>query len=168
GRLLAKDLNWEFIDSDDYLEKKAGRTIKQIFQEGGEGLFRDTEEEVIRELSRMENKIVAAGGGVVLRENNVKDMKRGGLVILLEADARTIYERLQKDPKSSTQRPNLTDLGSFDEIVHLLEYRRPYYEKAADHCINTTTISPMEVAKRILSIYQSWPKAKGQRSGDRG
>lgn len=162
GRLLAKDLGWEFIDADAYLEEKAAKTVKQIFQEGGEGLFRDMEEEVIQELSRMRDKVVAAGGGAVLRENNVRNMKQSGLVELLEADARTIYERLQKDPKSLTQRPNLTKLSSFDEIVHLLEYRRPYYEKAADHRIDTTTISPVEVAKRILNIYKSWLKQGGR------
>lgn len=155
GRLLAKDLGWEFIDADDYLEKKAGKTIKQIFQGGGEDLFRDVEGEVIRELSGMEDKIVAAGGGAVLREENVRNMKQNGLVILLEADARTIHDRLQIDPKSHTQRPNLTNLDSLDEIIHLMEYRRPYYEKAADHRINTTAISPAEVAKKILSVYKS-------------
>ena len=160
GRLLAEKLDWEFIDTDEYLEKKAGKTIRQIFQEGREALFRDMEEEVIRELSGMEDKVIAAGGGAVLREINVKNMKQNGLVILLEADARTIHERLQKDPKSSTQRPNLTDLGHFNEIVHLLEYRRPYYEKAADHRIDTTTISPAEVAKVILSVYRSWLKSR--------
>ncbi len=158
GRLLARDLGWEFIDADDYLEKKTGKTIKQIFQEGGEGLFRDVEGEVIRELSEMGDKIVATGGGVVLREENVKNMRQNGLVILLEADARTIHDRLQGDPKSHTQRPNLTNLDSLNEIIHLLEYRRPYYEKAADHRINTTTISPAEAAKEIVSIYKSRSK----------
>ncbi len=161
GKLVAKELGWEFIDADGYLEKKAGKTIRQIFQEGGEGLFRDIEEEVIRELSGMENKVVATGGGVVLREENVRNMKKNGsLTILLEADARIIHDRLQKDPKSRTQRPNLTSLDDFNEIVHLLECRRPYYEKAADHRINTATTSPAEVAKRILSIYNSF-KARG-------
>lgn len=158
GRLLAKDLGWEFIDADDYIEKKIGKTIKQIFQEGGEGLFRDMEGEVIRELSEMEDKIVAAGGGAVLREENVRNMRQNGLVILLEADAHTIHDRLQRDPRSHTQRPNLTNLDSLNEIIHLLEYRRPYYEKATDHRINTTTTSPVEVAKKILSIYKSWSK----------
>ncbi|HLA37291.1 MAG TPA: shikimate kinase [Candidatus Brocadiales bacterium] len=162
GRLLAKYPEWEFIDADDYLEKKIGKTIKQIFQEGGEGLFRDVEGEVIRELSEMEDKIVAAGGGAVLREENVRNMRQNGLVILLETDAHTIHDRLQRDPRSHTQRPNLTNLDSLDEIIHLLEYRRPYYEKAADHRINTTVISPEEVAKRILSIYQSWSEQGGR------
>lgn len=160
GRLVAQNLGWEFIDADDYLEKKAGKTIRQIFQEGGEGLFRDLEEEVIQELSGMENKVVAAGGGAVLREKNVENMKKNGPVILLEADAHTIYERLQKDPKSHTQRPNLTKLNSFEEIVHLLEYRKPYYEKAADFRINTATIRPEEVVMRILSKYQVWSKSR--------
>jgi shikimate kinase len=161
GRQVAQELGWEFIDADDYLERKAGKTIKQIFQEGGEGLFRDLEGEVIQELSRGENKVVATGGGAVLREKNVRRMKENGLVILLEADARTIHERLQKDPRSQTQRPNLTSLNSYEEIVHLLEYRRPYYEKATDHRIITTTISPEEVARRILSIYQSRSENRG-------
>ena len=159
---MAKYPEWEFIDADDYLEKKIGKTIKQIFQEGGEGLFRDVEGEVIRELSEMEDKIVAAGGGAVLREENVRNMRQNGLVILLETDAHTIHDRLQRDPRSHTQRPNLTNLDSLDEIIHLLEYRRPYYEKAADHRINTTVISPEEVAKRILSIYQSWSEQGGR------
>ncbi len=155
GKLLAQNLGWEFIDADDYLEKKVRKTIKQIFEEGGEGLFRDKEEEVIKELCQTREKVVATGGGAVLRETNVKRMKESGLVILLEADAHTIYGRLRSDPKSSTQRPNLTNLDSFNEITHLLDYRRPYYEKAADHRINTATLSPQEVVKEIIAIYQS-------------
>ncbi|HHT9117601.1 MAG TPA: shikimate kinase [Candidatus Hypogeohydataceae bacterium YC38] len=154
GRLVAQELGWEFIDADDYLEKKIGKNIKDIFKEGGEGRFRDLEEEVIAELSLMENKIIAAGGGAVLREENVKNMKKNAVVILLEADADTIYQRLHSDPKSKTQRPRLTPMDDYNEILHLLEYRRPYYEKASDHRIETAKLSPKEVAQEILSLFR--------------
>ncbi len=154
GMLVAERLGWEFVDADDYLEEKTGRDIVTIFEEGGEKSFRQTEESVIAELCAPGHKVIAAGGGVVLSKRNVENMKNGGLVILLEADTDTIYERLKSDPKTRSQRPRLTDRDLYDEIVHLLEYRRKYYDKAADFRVDTSRLTPEEAAREIITAFE--------------
>ena len=114
GKLLAKQLGKEFIDADVYLEKKEGMSIKDVFKKGGETLFRDIESKVITELSLLDNKVIATGGGAVLREENVKNLKRHGIIILLDADANTLHKRIQRDSHSQQRRPNLTAQGGFE------------------------------------------------------
>lgn len=154
GRLVAERLGWEFIDADDYLQEKAGKDITTIFDEGGENAFRRMEESVIAELCGLEHRVIGAGGGAVLSKKNVKNMKKGGVVILLEADAETIYERLKADVKTRSQRPRLTDGDLHDEIVHLLEYRRKYYHKAADFTIDTSHLTPEETVQKAITAFE--------------
>ena len=71
GKILARQLGKEFIDADMYLEKKEGMSIKDIFTKGGEPLFRDIESKVIAELSLLDDKVIATGGGAVLRRKTL-------------------------------------------------------------------------------------------------
>jgi shikimate kinase len=151
GKKLAQRLGRAFIDADEYLEQKAGRSIAQIFAEGGEAAFREMEREVIQGLSNRDGIILAAGGGAVLDERNVENLKKNGHIFLLEADVDTIERRLASDEKTDSQRPPLTDKSFKEEIKSLLEFRRPYYERAADHKVNTSELSPEEVVQEILS-----------------
>jgi len=150
GRALAARLGMEFVDADDYLVEKAGKTIKEIFAEDGEPAFRDLEEECMGELAGRDGLVVAAGGGAVMRQANVDYMKGSGKVVLLEADADTIYSRITTDPKTGAQRPDLTDKDQYDEIVHLLEHRKPFYDAAADLTLNSAELSPQELVARIV------------------
>ena len=97
GKMLAQRLGKEFVDADEYLEQKEGKTVKDIFAEGGEKLFREIETQIIAELCLLDNRVVATGGGAILREENVKTLKKSGIIILLEADVDTIYKRIHKD-----------------------------------------------------------------------
>ncbi|KPJ63428.1 MAG: hypothetical protein AMS15_00270 [Planctomycetes bacterium DG_23] len=150
GKSLAQRLGRQFIDADEYLEEKTGKSIAQIFAEGGEAAFREMEREIISGLSRRDGIILAAGGGAVLDERNVKNLKKNGVIFLLEADADTIQRRLASDEKTDSQRPPLTDKSFREEIRSLLKFRRPYYEAAADHTINTSELGREEVAEKIL------------------
>ena len=150
GRALAERLGMEFIDADDYLVGKAGKTIKRIFAVDGEKAFRDLEEQCLAEIAGRDNQVVAAGGGAVLRQSNVNCMKRSGTVVLLEADADTIYRRITGDPKTDAQRPSLTGKSQFDEIVHLLEYRKPFYDCAADLTLDSSKLTPSELVDSIV------------------
>ncbi|HUU69107.1 MAG TPA: shikimate kinase [Planctomycetota bacterium] len=150
GRALAERLGMEFIDADDYLVAKAGKTIKQIFADDGEKAFRDLEEQCLAEIAGRDNQVVAAGGGGVLRQANTATMKRAGTVVLLEADADTIYHRITGDPNTDAQRPGLTGKSQYDEIVHLLEYRKPFYDSAADLTLDSSTLTPSELVDRIV------------------
>src|SRR5215472_14699306 len=68
ARLLAEKLGWKWVDADEALEKKHGQTIREIFEAAGEAGFRDREESLFEDLCRLENHVIATGGGVVLRE----------------------------------------------------------------------------------------------------
>ena len=151
GRTLAERLGMEFIDADDYLVEKAGKTIKRIFAEDGEPAFRDLEEKYLAELAARDNLVIAAGGGAVLRKSNVDCMRKAGKVILLEADAATIYSRITGDPKTDAQRPSLTGKSQYDEIVHLLEYRKPFYHSAAELILDSSSLTPVELVDRIIA-----------------
>src|SRR3972149_10794515 len=131
GKMLAQRLGKEFVDADEYLEKKEGNTIKDIFAEGGEKLFREIETQIIAELCRLDNRVRATGGGAILQEENVRALKKSGIIILLEADADTIYKRIHRDTRTEQRRPDLTNQGGYQEIEYLLEYRKPLYDRKA-------------------------------------
>jgi len=154
GRALAQRLGAEFVDADDYLVEKTGKTIKRIFAEDGEQAFRDLEERCISELAARSNVVVAAGGGAVLRRANVDAMRASGTVVLLEADAATIYSRITGDPKTDSQRPSLTGKPQYDEIVHLLEYRKPFYAAAAHLAFDSAQTPPKELVERIIKAIR--------------
>lgn len=152
GSMLSQRLGKEFIDADEYLEQKEGKTIKDIFAIGGERLFREIEAQVIAELSLLNNKIIATGGGVILREENIKNLKRNGIFIFLDADADTLYRRISGDSLTNRRRPNLTSQGGYQEIQHLLELRKPLYDKAADCVINTAGITLSDIVDKIVTF----------------
>jgi shikimate kinase len=151
GQLLAERLGLEFIDADDFLEKKTGKSIQRIFEEGGEDLFRQIESEVIAEIAQDDEVVIAAGGGAILREENVARLKQRGVLILLEADADTIHKRLTADTAKASQRPNLTDKDRYEEIRSLLESRKPYYDRVADVRLNTAKLTVAQVVDTIAS-----------------
>lgn len=152
GRILAQRLGKKSIDADEYLEQKEGRTIKDIFAEGGEKLFREIESKIIAELCLLDDKIIATGGGAILREENVRRLKKNGIVILLETDVDTIYKRICGDKQTLQRRPNLTNRGEYQEIECLLEYRKPLYDRTADFILNTTNISISDAANKIITF----------------
>ncbi|MCQ2506341.1 MAG: shikimate dehydrogenase [Lachnospiraceae bacterium] len=84
GKVLAKRTGKVFVDTDDVIKEKIGSTIKEFFDTKGEEAFRDIETEVIKELSNKPNLIIATGGGAVLREENVRALKRDGLIYMLD------------------------------------------------------------------------------------
>lgn len=155
GKMLAQRLGKEFVDADEYLEQKEGKTIKDIFSEGGEKLFREIETHVIAELCRLDNRVVATGGGAILREENVRALRKSGIIILLEADADTIYKRIHKDTLAGQRRPNLTNQGGYQEIEYLLEHRRPLYDRTTDFVINTTSMSAVDAANKIITFIKN-------------
>jgi len=152
GRLLAKRLERYFIDSDKYIEDSTGKTIKSIFEEDGEEGFRQIEADTITELSKADNKVISAGGGVVLREENVNNLKDNGFLILLEATPEIIHNRIAQDKNTTQQRPSLTDKEPLDEIKHLIEQREHAYKNAADYTINTSYVSCEDIVNEIITI----------------
>ncbi len=150
ARLLGARLDRKWVDADDELEKEAGRTIKQIFAEDGESVFRDLETRVLCRLATAEKRVVALGGGVILRDENRRILKTGA-VVWLQAAAETISQRVASDPTTDERRPNLTASGGYDEICRLLRDRLPLYQQCADVEVDTEGRTPDQIVDVILS-----------------
>jgi shikimate kinase len=155
ARRLAELLGWTFIDADAELESRAGKSIKEIFEAGGEPAFRELETRVITDLAERKEHVVALGGGAILREANRKAIAGRGPVVWLQASPETLFARINADPTTADRRPNLTADGGVVEIRKLLEERTPQYKKAANFAIDCNRLDPDEIARQILaSLYQ--------------
>lgn len=147
GKRLAKALKMRFVSTDDMIEERERRTIAEIFEKSGEPYFRNIEKEAVKEASGMENAVIAAGGGVVLDEENISNLKKNGVMVCLKASPEAIYERT----KYYKHRPLLNVERPVEKIRQLLDVRAPFYEKA-DYKIDTSGKAVEEVVKEITYV----------------
>jgi shikimate kinase len=156
ARRLAGALAYAWVDADDQIETRAGKTIAEIFAESGEADFRDLESQVLADLVRRERAVVSLGGGVVLRpENRGLIREGGGAVIWLTASPATILRRISADTTTSARRPNLTAAGGLAEIEQLLAQRLPYYRECATLEVGTEGKTPEAVADEIVRLIDT-------------
>lgn len=146
GACLAKKTGMRLIEMDNAIEKKAGKSIPEIFREDGEKHFRDLETASLAEIANEKGCIVSCGGGAAMREENVRLMKESGRIVLLTATPQTIFERV----KGGTDRPLLQNRMSPEKIGELMDERRPYYEAASDLVVSTDQKTIEEVAEEII------------------
>ncbi|MGA8260722.1 MAG: shikimate kinase AroK [Arenicellales bacterium] len=151
GRQLAKRLQLTFIDSDQEIEKRTGASISLIFDVEGESGFRDREEKVIAELAAMDGIVLATGGGVVLREENRKALRKHGIVVYLRASIESQLERT----KSTKHRPLLETDDPRAALESLMVVREPLYRKEADFIVDTDHLSAGRVARQIARRIQN-------------
>lgn len=159
AKLLAKQLDCEWIDADVEIESRAGKSIARIFAEDGEPAFRDLEAEVIADLCRRRDLVLAAGGGAPMREESRKAMRAGGRVIWLHALPETILARMSADETTPGRRPSLTDQGPLEEIIHLLKRREPIYRESAHLVVDTEGKTPERLVAEILERLELAPGA---------
>lgn len=149
GRLLAEDLKKQFLDSDLVIEERAGADIAWIFDVEGEAGFRIRECNVIRELTALDDVVIATGGGAILSEVNRKNLRRGGTVIYLMATIAQQVERTGRDQK----RPLLQNTSDpRAKLTSLMEIRDPLYREIADYVVMTSRRSPKAVCTEIMQI----------------
>lgn len=146
GKILARRLGRDFLDTDRLIEEEAGSSIQSFVRVRGWDYFRELEKSVIEKVTARDNLVIGTGGGVVTDEENVKNLKRNGWVVWLKADAATIKDRMRKEQQSGKIRPSLTGSDPLEEIGHVLNSRTPLYENAADLVVDTAARSPREVA----------------------
>ncbi len=127
GFYASKKLSLPIVDVDFIVAKKEKQSISEIFASKGEDYFRNAETRVIRSLSFQSPRVVSLGGGAVLREKNVKLMKRRGIVVLIDTPFEVIYERVKRNDR----RPLAAKLD-YDGLYELYEKRRDIYLSAAD------------------------------------
>ena len=142
GALLSQTTGRPLADTDAEIVKRAGMPITEIFKTKGETAFRDMESEVIKELSASGGKLIATGGGAVLRRENVDALKQNGTLVFLD---RPLADLLPTD-----DRPLADDAN---KIKALFETRYPIYTAAADLTVPVTG-TPEETAEAILEMLQ--------------
>ena len=150
ARLLARLLNFRYLDTDHSIERRAGRTITQIFAEGGEGAFRALEREVVDELGAETGTVISTGGGLGADPENLARLKQHAFVVCLWASPETIYERVRQQ----THRPLLHDPDPLGRIQQLLSAREAVYRQA-DALVSTESRSVKEVAQHILREFRA-------------
>jgi shikimate kinase len=148
GKTLAEALDFKFIDTDLMIEAEAGKSIPDIFETEGEPAFRLYEEKAMKMISHLNGYVISTGGGAVMRDSNIANMKRAGLVICLSADPDVILERTSFDKN----RPLLQTRDPLKKIKSLLRIRDSQYKKA-DIVIDTSTLSIEKVVEEIISSW---------------
>ncbi len=153
GKMLAARLGKEFIELDAEIVKKAGKEIPAIFRDDGEIRFRELEIEVVKETASRKNAVIACGGGVVLNTINVFRLRQECVIVCLTAPPEEILKRTSGDKGG---RPLLAVADRAKQIKELLEYRRPFYERAAEITIDTSGIDALGVVQKILNALSTY------------
>lgn len=153
---LAERLEYAWVDADVEIERRAGKTIREIFAQEGEPAFRQWESDVLAELLDKDKLVIAAGGGAILNPGTCTRMRAAGLVVWLQASLETLSERILADPSTADRRPNLTAEGGRAEIARLLDEREPLYRNCAHRVLPVDHESPQDLARTIANWAVSW------------
>jgi shikimate kinase len=153
GQKLADRLWQDLVDTDKLIVKKAGKTIKEIFEQEGEQSFRNLESEVVREVVKLQDVVISMGGGAVLREENRQAIKESGhKVIYLKCEPTELHRRIEADEATSLMRPNLTQFGGVEEIERVLAEREAIYREMKTAELDVTNLSPEEAMVYIVRL----------------
>ena len=153
GKALAQKLRKEFIELDAIIEKRAGKPIPEIFRQDGETHFRELEIETVRDVAIKKNVVIACGGGIVLNTINIDRLKKECVIICLAASTSAILKRTASDKGG---RPLLNVADRAQEIKKLLDFRRPFYTRAADITVNTSRLNMDRVVDKILETLKDY------------
>lgn len=150
GHALAEIVDYAFIDTDELIVKAEKRDINSIFEQDGEEYFRRAESRIIKEISGKENYVISTGGGVVLKKENIENLRKSGVIVNLEITPEIIVGRIENEKAS---RPLIKDLD-VGAVLEKLEKRKPFY-KNCDYSITVSdNKTPEEHAKIIMQILR--------------
>jgi shikimate kinase len=150
GKLVAEKLKLQFVDMDDVVVERAGKSIPEIFADEGEDHFRTIERQIVKDLSGAGGYVIATGGGVIKNPENVNDFSRDGLVICLTASPEIIFSRVEHD----TGRPLLNTDDKLATIRSLLAARQHLYDSIPNR-IDTSDMSLNDVVESIEAMWRS-------------
>ena len=148
GKKLAEYLGYSFLDLDEYIQQKAQRKITEIFEKDGEDFFRDLEASALVEAARGESRVVATGGGTILRSGNVERMKTTGKIVFLDTSVEYFWERV----KYKKDRTLLKDASPREKLMRIYADRMPIYKRVSDVSINTDGETADTAARKIISV----------------
>lgn len=155
GPIVANTIGWDFADIDKVIEQNEQMKINEIFKNKGEDYFRKVERDTLIQLSRLQNYIIALGGGTIADDVNLEIIKNSGKLIYLKSSPEAAYNRL----RFKRDRPALLFEGDeeparehfIERITDLLSKREKYYRQA-DYIINTDNIPVGKTVDKIASI----------------
>ncbi len=148
GRILAKQLGKKFIDSDEEIQLRTGVKIAHIFDLEGEEGFRQRESAVLQDLLKLDNIVLATGGGVVLKAENRLLLQENGMVIYLKSSVYDLWQRTRRDqtrPLLQTSNPRAT-------LQDLFDLRDPIYRAVADHVVHTGKQNVHAMTEKMFNI----------------
>ena len=149
GKKLASALKYEFIDTDEWIEKEQGRKISDIFAEDGEAAFRDMETDLLKRLqNRTEKFVLSIGGGMPVREENRALLRNLGAVIYLKTSKEEIIRRVSGDKN----RPLLQGGDLEEKVTKLMNAREQIYVETAHVEVITDGKNPLEVIEEIIKL----------------
>lgn len=143
GNLLSKELDHNFFDIDQIIEKNYKTTISNFFEIYGEKKFREIESSILKKLN---GGIISCGGGIILNNDNISFMKDNGICILLKASTNTLKSRLN----GNNSRPLLKQYEDKAKIDTIWKERREKYLYAADYEFNTDQKTPVQITSKII------------------
>jgi shikimate kinase len=154
GRVLARHLGKEFVDSDEEIIKRTGVTVPHIFDVEGEAGFRQREAAAIRELAGLDNMVLATGGGAVLDGDNRAILKQSGIVIYLKASAHDLWQRTRHD----RNRPLLQTENPYARLVELFQQRDPLYRQVSDIVVQSGKQSAHTLMLRLVGEIEAFKR----------
>lgn len=146
SKYLKEKYGMDIVEMDQEIADQEGMSIPDIFAAHGEEYFRNLETALLVRLQSRKNTVISCGGGVAMREENVRELKKNGYIVLLTASPQTIYERV----KDSDDRPILNGNKNVEYIVELMEKRRKKYEAAADVVIRIDHKTAQQISEEMM------------------
>lgn len=157
GRLLAKRIGYEFVDTDVLIEEQTSLSISKIFETQGEAAFRQLESGLVKELALKEGQVIATGGGLVLNQSNVKVLAATGYIICLTASPEDILARVSKQQNS---RPLLSEKDPRAKIDELLRQRDVVYKQFPQ--LSTAAQTPEQLIDKLLKLIDALPAPRAE------
>ena len=148
GKMLAKNNNLSFLDTDHEIIRSCGYSIPDIFEKFGEEHFRGLETEQLRKMNAIENHVISTGGGIILRDDNEKLMKDLGIIIFLDININSQIDRV----KNRKNRPLLNNKSLKDNLLSLKKIRDPIYKKISNYIIDVSGKERGQVINEIQKI----------------
>ena len=150
ARSISELSRYEFIDTDEMIIETAGKSIQNIFDEDGEPAFRRIEHEVICRAAQLDGYVIATGGGVPLNPDNIKELRKNGVIVNLAPSFDTVIQRLDR---ARSTRPLLQN-QSIDEIKKRFDDRQPFYADCDIRIEVTNDMPPRFYADQILGMIR--------------
>lgn len=148
GRIVAEQLRFSFVDTDDLIQERVGCSISEIFAKQGEPAFRAHERAVVADLAARDRLVIATGGGLICEPENLVGLRGHALIVCLWASANTIWERV----RNQTHRPLLQTPDPKAVIADLMTQRGPAYRQAGV-LVGSDFRTPSQVAQQVIHHF---------------